>query len=48
MEISNQTMENLFDNAIVMEQLESRFELAAGPEPSDGVKPPFEIIICDL
>ena len=28
MEISNQTTENLFDNAIVMEQLESRLELA--------------------
>ncbi len=29
MEISNQTTENLFDNAIVMEQLESRLELAS-------------------
>ena len=28
MEISNPTTENLFDNAIVMEQLESRLELA--------------------
>jgi hypothetical protein len=31
MEISNQTIENLFDNAIAMEQLESRLELAATP-----------------
>ena len=31
MEISNQATQNLFDNAIAMEQLESRLELAAEP-----------------
>jgi hypothetical protein len=42
MEMSNQTTENLFDNAIAMEQLESRLELAC--EPSIEIK----IVIFDL